>query len=349
MTKFLKRGYDNFKNWSATGKYKNEPDIESVQKPNYLLHIILLFATFITLSISGLYRLNLIGPDIPFDISMFFMGFPYSVSLLAILGCHEFGHYFAAVYHRIKTSLPYFLPAPPILLLFYVGTFGAVIRLHEAIKNRRQLVDIGAYGPIAGFVVAILVLFIGVATLPPIEYIYTIHANYRFLHEIPDTGAYVNGDALFFGKNIIFHLLTTYILPYKIPMSEIYHYPLLLAGWIGLFITALNLLPFGQLDGGHILYAVAGKKIHLIISWTIALVCLLAGIFGYIHLFFPDSGIPKIWAGWLVWGLVLLFIIKPWHPPVTENGNLNKRRILLAWISLIIFVVCFTPIPFDLQ
>jgi len=347
MTKFLKRGFDYLKNWSAPGAYQHDDDQEAIPKPNYWLHTILLLATFFTTTLAGLFWLNIWRIGNPIDFLMLFMGFPFSVSLLTILGCHEFGHYFAAIYHRIKTSLPYFIPAPPIPGILNFGTFGAVIRLHQAFKNNRQLIDVGAYGPLAGFLVAILILLMAASTLPSIDYIYTIHPNYRFLHEIPEPVKMVGNDPLIFGDNIIFYLLTTYVLPYKIPMHEMYHYPLLLAGWLGLFITALNLLPFGQLDGGHILYAVAGKKIHKIVSWIVVTACIGLGLTGLINEIFPFATNLKIWGGWLVWGIVLLFVVKPWHPPLDETVKLNKRRIILAWISLIIFILCFTPIPFE--
>jgi len=311
------------------------------------IHIILFLATFVSTTLAGLYFLNLWRPFDPLTVTTFFMGFPYSVSVLAILGCHEFGHYFAATFHRIKTTLPYFIPLPPLNFGPVFGTMGAVIRIKEPIQNKNQLTDIGAYGPIAGFVVTLLVLIIGVATIPPIEYLYTIHPNLRFMTQIPDITNGASGTLLVFGDNLIFHLVTTIMLPYYIPMSEIYHYPLLLAGWIGIFMTSLNMLPFGQLDGGHVVYAVFGRKIHKIISWIVAIVCITAGS---LSLLSQVKGLDLIlgngWIGWLIWGTVLLLFVRPFHPPVDETIRLDGKRKIVAWVSLIIFILCFTPIPF---
>lgn len=326
--------------------YDLDSDESSQNSPKYWLHFLLFFATFATTTLAGLYFLNLWFPYTPVTLTLIFMGFPYSISVLAIIGCHEFGHYFAAMFHKIKTSLPYFLPLPPIPFGPVFGTMGAVIRIEEPIQTKNQLVDIGAYGPIAGFGVTLLVLIIGIATLPPIEYLYTIHPNYRFLDTIPEAGSFKNFPILSFGDNIIFYVITNYFMPYHIPMSEIYHYPLLLAGWLGLFLTAINLLPFGQLDGGHILYAVFGKKVHQIISWIVALLCILFGIISFFPETFTWLG-SEGWTGWLVWGIILLLIVRPKHPPLFEDHSLDSRRKLVSWLSLAIFILCFTPAPFS--
>lgn len=314
------------------------------------IHLILIVVTFLTTALSGIFWLNLWYPFESFNWWMLFMGFPYAIAVMVILGCHEFGHYFAALYHRISVSLPYFIPFPPIPYAMNFGTMGAVIRIKSPIRNRIQLMDIGAYGPIAGFGVAVLILIIAAATIPPIDYLYTIHPNYRFLAYIPGPdSATGNGDVLVFGENIIFSLLLKYILPYQIPMSEIYHYPLLLAAYLGLFVTALNLLPFGQLDGGHIVYALFGPVWHKIISWMTVSVCLIAGTVGMVSKI-QDIGAPVgFWPGWLVWGLVMLFVVRPGHPPLSEAVPLDTKRKVIAGISLFIFLLCFTPAPFDLR
>ena len=338
----LQKQAEPFTTW-----YELQSEESEQNQPKYWLHILLFLTTFFTTTLAGLFFLNLWFPYAPLTLTLIFMGFPYSISVLAILGCHEFGHYFAAMFHRIKTSLPYFIPLPPIPLGPVFGTMGAVIRIEEPIQTKNQLVDIGAYGPIAGFVVTLLVLIIGITTLPPIEYIYTIHPNYRFLEAIPEPGINPMGTSLIFGDNLIFYVITKYLMPYYIPMSEIYHYPLLLAGWLGLFMTAMNLLPFGQLDGGHILYAVFGKKAHKIISWLTAGTCIMFGLLSILQ----STGIllgSNGWAGWMVWGFILIFFVRPYHPPVYEHLPLDRKRKIVAWISLIIFILCFTPAPFRL-
>ncbi len=347
MTKLLARWITKFRVWSGAGsKYF---DRSQAPKQNYWLHGVLLLVTFATTALTGLFWLNLWVPfRSDLDFSLIFMGFPYAVALMTIIGCHEFGHYFAALYHRIKVSLPYFIPYPPWSPSLNVGTFGAVIRLHQAIKNNRQLLDIGAYGPFTGFIASLLILLMGVMTLPTVDYIYTIHPNYRFLSEIPSPLVSPNGDLLILGENLIFRILTDYFLPYSIPMSEIYHYPLLLAGWFGLFFTAMNLMPFGQLDGGHIVYAVFGEKIHRMTSYLTLAACFLLGFYGLIKIFMGQFDGSQIVVLWLIWGAVLLLIVKPWHPPVDQFMPLNKRRLLMALINLIILLFCFNPIPFVL-
>ncbi|NUQ80179.1 MAG: site-2 protease family protein [Bacteroidetes bacterium] len=314
------------------------------------IHLLLILATFLTTALSGVIWLNLWRPNESFNLWLIFMGFPYAVAVMVILGCHEFGHYFAALYHRISVSLPYFIPFPPIPFEMSFGTMGAVIRIKSPIRNRIQLMDIGAYGPIAGFGVALLILIIAAATIPPIDYLHTIHPNYRFLSEIPGPeSARGSGDVLVFGENIIFYLVLKYMLPYQIPMSEMYHYPLLLAAYLGLFITALNLLPFGQLDGGHIVYSLLGPVWHKVISWITVSFCLIAGTIGLVSKFQDIANPALFWPGWLVWGLVMLFVIRPGHPPLTEAVPLDTKRKVIAYLSAVIFILCFTPVPFDLR
>ena len=206
----------------------------------------------------------------------FASGLPFSISLLGILTCHEFGHYFTAIYHRVKTSLPYYLPVPPLPgLLFSLGTFGAVIRLREKPQTNLQVFDVGLAGPVAGFVVAIAFLVYGFNTLPPADYVFQFHPEYeKYGAEYADhvyTEEFMKGENvgdIIIGKNLMFLLAETFVSDKsRIPNShELMHYPLLLGVYFALFFTALNLIPIGQFDGGHVTYGLFGFKRHRIIA-----------------------------------------------------------------------------------
>jgi membrane-associated protease RseP (regulator of RpoE activity) len=273
----------------------------------------------------------------PFELLNLFLGLPYSVSLLAILAAHEFGHYFAARYHNVKTTLPYFIPVPPFLLNPF-GTMGAVIRIRSPLTSKKMLFDIGIAGPLAGLAVTFLILLYGFSTLPPQDYLYTIHPEYRGIENPPSTGL-TFGNSLFFSGLLALFSHNNYIPP----MNEIYHYPYLCAGWFGLFVTALNLIPVGQLDGGHVLYALIGKK-----QGIIARMFLFALVIIGITSFFPIFGEGTVtWTlGWLLWAAILYFIIKLDHPEIIDAEELSPTRKVLGWFSFIFFIISFAPIPF---
>ena len=184
-------------------------------------------------------------------------GLWFAVPFLGVLTVHEFGHYFTARYNRVRTSLPYFIPFP-----MGLGTFGAIIRIRERIFSRREFFDIGLAGPLAGFVVAIAVLVYGFTHLPPLDYLFAIHPDYtqygadyaRHVYPPDTSGGYT------LARPLIYRWLETALAdPARLPhVNELLHYPVLLAGALSLFFTALNLLPLGQLDGGHILYGLLG-------------------------------------------------------------------------------------------
>lgn len=224
-------------------------------------------------------------------------GLRYAVPLLLFLTVHEFGHYFAARRHGIRTSLPYYIPFP----FNGVGTFGAVIRIREPIPTTRKLFDVGAAGPLAGFVIALGALLYALATLPPPEYLLDLpghealkaHINQygTFPDEMPDAST-PGAVTLVVGQTPLFWALTQ-LFPNVPPMYEMMHYPVLFAAWFGLLFTALNLLPVGQLDGGHILYAMFGQKWHRRLARGFVGVLLVSGSIG-----FAESG-PGL-AAWLV-------------------------------------------------
>ncbi len=192
----------------------------------------------------------------------FIAGFQFSIPFLLILTVHEFGHYFVAKAHKVKVTLPYYIP------LWFgisqsIGTMGAFIRIKSLVQSRLKFFDIGIAGPLAGFVVALAVLFYGFTHLPPIDYIFTIHPEYAKYGASYPQFVYENATGnLALGDNILFWFFKTYIAdPSLLPHDyEIIHYPYLFAGYLALFFTSLNLIPIGQLDGGHILFGMIGEK-----------------------------------------------------------------------------------------
>ena len=231
-------------------------------------------------------------------------GLPFSLTLITILLAHEFGHYITCMYYRIDASLPYFLPAPT-----PIGTLGAFIRIRSAIYSKRQLFDVGIAGPIAGFIFVIPALAIGLA----------------YSKVIP--GIAEQGD-LIFSTPWILRLLEMIIFP-GVPASDIYLHPIARAAWVGVFATALNLLPIGQLDGGHILYALIGERHRLLSRIFVAALVPLGLYYSYT---------------WLVWA-VLLFFFGMRHPRIYDVTEVDRGRKKLGWLALAIFLLSFTVAP----
>ncbi len=198
-------------------------------------------------------------------------GIKFSTAFIGILTVHEFGHYFTAKYYKIDVTLPYYIPMW-FGLGSTIGTLGAFIRIKQVINSRKEYFDIGLAGPLAGFVVALAILFYGFTHLPPAEYIFTIHPDYQKYGLDYATYVYQGMEGSFYiGKNLLFILFEKYIAdPTLVPNQyEMMHYPFLFAGYLACFFTALNLLPIGQLDGGHILYGLIGNPAHRIVSLTL--------------------------------------------------------------------------------
>jgi len=309
-------------------------------KQNYLLHIGLFLITFITATIAGVEWTT--GTMGPYEFEVLTKGLPYSLSVLFMLSFHEFGHYFAAVYHKVKATLPFFIPFPPIPGFFNFGTLGAVIKTKTPVLNNKAMFDIGVAGPLSGFVACIALLVYGFLNLPGEEYILQIHPDYF-------TPEYGEGSlSLTFGDTILFSLLRELLTSpgdFIPPMTEIYHYPFLCVGWFGLFVTAMNMIPVGQLDGGHIVYSMFGEKIHEVIA-SISMLFL----FGFGAIGLMDSILELNynigWTGWLFWGFVLYFFIKVKHPPVQTFEKLDPKRMILGYISLFVLLLSFSPTPF---
>jgi len=309
-------------------------------KHNYLLHIALFIVTFVTTLIAGLeWTTGKIGP---YEFRDLAQGLPYSISILFILGVHEFGHYFASVYHKVKATLPYFIPFPPIIGFMNFGTFGAVIKTKSVIPNNKAMFDIGAAGPISGFVACVIVLIYGFTHLPSVTYLLNIHPDYFS----PSYGK--NAISLEFGGTLLFSLLEklfTNSSQFVPPMSEIYHYPYLCVGWFGLLVTAMNLIPVGQLDGGHIIYSMFGEKKQEAISSVSLILLVLLGILGVLDSF-VNLPIKIGWSGWLLWSLILYVVIKVKHPPVNQLEELSWKRKIIGYIAILIFIISFSPSPF---
>jgi membrane-associated protease RseP (regulator of RpoE activity) len=230
-------------------------------------------------------------------------GVPFSITLLTILLAHELGHYLACIYYRLDASPPYFLPAPT-----FIGTLGAFIRIRSPIYRRRVLFDVGVAGPIAGFVFLLPALGIGLA----------------YSKVLP--GIAERGD-LVFGAPLLLRGLESLVFP-GVAASDIYLHPIARAAWVGLFATALNLLPFGQLDGGHILYSCASDKFRLLTRIFLAML-------------FPMGFVYWPWFAWAVF----LFFFGLRHPTIYDPVPLGAGRRKLGWISVLIFVLSFMPSP----
>jgi len=310
------------------------------KKNNYLLHIGLFIFTFITTTIAGAEWIS--ATPGPYEISFLAKGLPYSLSMLFILSCHEFGHYFAAKIHKVDATLPFFIPFPSIAGFLNFGTMGAVIKTRSPIETRKAMFDIGVAGPIAGFIACLIILFWGFTHVPGKEYILNIHPDY-FAND------FGKGQLeLAFGNTFIFSLFKDILVDpstFFPPMSEIYHYPYLCVGWFGLFVTAMNMIPVGQLDGGHISYTMFGDETHYkgaVISFSLLFILGTLGLLEGVL----DIGITFGWSGWLFWALILYFFIKLKHPPVPDNTELDFKRKLLGYISFIILLLSFSPTPF---
>jgi membrane-associated protease RseP (regulator of RpoE activity) len=235
-------------------------------------------------------------------------GIPFSFTLLLILGCHELGHWLASRRHGVSVSLPYFIPGPTL-----VGTFGAFIAMKSPISDRNALIDIGAAGPLAGLAVTIPVLFVGLSLSQVVPVVQT------------------EGVGIHLGECALFSTINWIVNGTIAPDQDVILHPVAFAGWIGLLVTSLNLIPVGQLDGGHIIYAIFGNR-QREVAWMVVGLLLVLGIVG--------------WEGWLIWGGILL-ILGVRHPPVIyEWGALDNKRLAIGYLAMFCFALTFMPIPF---
>jgi len=309
------------------------------KKDNYLLHIGLFIVTFFTTTIAGVqWTTGQIGP---YELDTLLKGLPYSISIMTIISFHEFGHFFAAKFHRIKATFPYYIPFPPTPYFINFGTMGAVIRTRSRIYSRKAMFDIGVAGPLAGFAACILILIYGFTNVPGTDYILSIHPDYFQ----PEFGK--DNISLVFGDSILFSFLRSIFADQSAffpPMTEVYHYPFLCVGWFGLFITSMNMIPVGQLDGGHISYTMFGDENSFKISAIAFIILFVLGLMGIVDATM-EFGLGIGWSGWLFWALVLYFIIKLKHPPVPDPVPLDKRRMIIGYFAFFIFFISFSPAP----
>ncbi len=309
-------------------------------RDNPFINLLLLVLTFITTTIAGVEWTT--GKPGPYDFNEMIIGLPYSLSILFVLGVHEFGHYFASIFHKVKATLPFFIPFPPITGFFNFGTMGAVIKTKSVIPNNKAMFDIGVAGPIAGFFASLLLLIYGYTHLPGVSYILSIHPDYFS----PEYGK--NAISLEFGDNLLMIIIRNlFSNPQEFvpPMSEIYHYPFLCVGWFGLFITSMNLIPVGQLDGGHLIYSMFGPKIHEAIASVSLILLLIIGSLGFLENFI-GLNLHFGWSGWLLWAFILYFFIKVKHPPVLYYEKLSVGRMIIGVFAILIFIISFSPTPF---
>ena len=276
-----------------------------------VFHLALFAATFVTATFA--YALNFGDADPFTDPSSLAIGVPYAVALLAILLAHEFGHYILARVHDVDATLPFFIPAPP---LFFIGTLGAFIRMRSMPRDRKALFDVGAAGPWAGIAVAVPLLVLGLA-----------------LSEVKPPEP-TPGGAFYLGESLLLKALMWLVLGIDGADVTIVLHPIAMAGWVGLLVTALNLMPVGQLDGGHIVYAALGARGHRAVSLgtiTTLIVLVVGGA-----------------TSWLVWA-VLLLVLGLRHPRIVDNDTpLDPVRRWAAAGSLILFVLTFMPEPLRL-
>jgi hypothetical protein len=301
-------------------------------KQRYWLHgLLLLLTIFTTLVVGSHFESNYrdhqppladegdsVIPFFPIDVvwhqpARLLRGISFSASLMLILLAHEMGHYLYCVRYRVWATLPFFIPFPTL-----IGTMGAFIRIRSPIRSRTELFDIGIAGPIAGFVVACVVLLVGLGfsrvapTVPPLSDAFVFHYPLIFplAQRLLASLGLIHGDS-------------------ALPLQNLLLHPMALAAWGGMFATSLNLLPGGQLDGGHIVFSIAPRA-HLFISRTVILVLIPLAVYR--------------WAGWLVWA-ILLEISSFRHPHVGEWPKVTGKRLWLAAFALLMLVVTITPLP----
>jgi membrane-associated protease RseP (regulator of RpoE activity) len=284
---------------------------EVVERPRPILNLVL----FILTALSTLAAGALLGGGFdPMSATAWLTGGgPFALTLLSILGVHEFGHYFTARYYKAAVSLPYFIPAPPPIFLF--GTLGAIIRMRSPARDRNSLFDIAAAGPLAGLMIAIPAILLGL--------------SWSVVDKVPP------GEFLRFGDPLLLRWLV-YLKFGTIPEGrDVFLHPVALAGWVGFFVTALNLFPVGQLDGGRIAYALFGRW-HRTVG-IVTFVSLLA------------LGAVTNSANWFVWAALLFFLIGFHHsPPLDDLTPLSPARRLVGVACLILLVLLIPPVPIEI-
>ena len=274
------------------------------RKPRVIWNLVLFFLTFMTTVLAGALQEGVNPLTNPGQIPK---GFPFAFALMGILLAHELGHYLVARRHGVDVTLPYFIPAPS-----FIGTFGAFIKMRSPARDPKMLLDIGAAGPLVGVVVSVPLVALGLS-----------------LSEVKQIEGQV-GTSL--GDSILLWLISRVVVGPIPPGYDVVIHPVGFAGWIGLLVTSLNLLPVGQLDGGHVVYALLGERQNRI-SKLVFVGLLALGVLG--------------WEGWLVWGVLLLIMGFRHPPPVEWWVPLDRKRKVIGWLTIAVFILTFIPVPFS--
>ncbi len=292
-----------------------QADVAEPTRP--LLHLGLFLATVLTTLLAGTLSLGGVSPsDLWQHPGRLVVGLPFSMSLLAILGVHEFGHYTFGRLHGMPVSLPYFIPVPP---PFFLGTLGAVIRLRGAIRDRRALFDMAVAGPLAGLVVAVPLYILGLKLSSVVH-----------MPQVAEGGYVQFGDALL---PKLLERLTLGALP---PDFDILLHPVGVAAWFGFYVTALNLIPAGQLDGGHIVYALFGRQHALISKLAVGGLVAIGIVFGSFN--------------WLLWAVLIVLLMGFRHGPTMDDITpLDGRRRALGVFALLLLVLLLPPVPLSVH
>lgn len=338
------------KTYQLTPLFRNEKDQHAIillqgliepKASNPWVNLILFLFTLLSVIFAGaLYSYSGPQPDSANELFTELLrslpsGIPFAVSLLAILVAHEFGHYLAGRYHKTHVTLPYFIPFP----LSPFGTMGAFIQLKEPPRNKRILLDIGIAGPIAGLVVAIPVLLYGLS-LSKVEPIalapgqgFTLEGNsiLYLMAKFLVFGRLLPAPASYDGVLPLVYWLRYFFTSQPLPLGgqDVLIHPVAWAGWAGLLVTALNLIPAGQLDGGHVMYVLLGKGARKL--WPVILAILI--------------GLGFVWSGWWLWAVIIFFLGRIYAEPLDQITQLDGRRRLVALAGLVIFLLVFTPVP----
>lgn len=277
-------------------------EVKSAKKEKYSVNLILLILTLFTTTFVGAI---LEGANIFRNPGLLYKGLPYSITLMTILGSHELGHYLTARKFGVRATLPYFIPVP-----FFLGTFGAFIKMKDPVFSRRSLLYIGLAGPLTGFIFSTLAVYIGL--------------HFSEIHPAVGEGRIILGEPL------ALKIISKYVFK-SIPEGyDIYLNPIAFAGWIGYLVTAMNLFPIGQLDGGHVATALIPGGLSIPLSFGFIGLLIWAGIF--------------FWPGWLVWAL-LNVIVGAVHPPVLSTGAMGRKDYIMGIITLTVFILSFTLRP----
>lgn len=315
---FEKEGYYLFLRRKGEQQYAILVEKPRQQPPNILWNVVLLVATIASTLFAG-YSLSY-GPVSEGLMDNIWVGaVSFSAGIMAILGTHELGHKYASARNGVDATWPYFIPMP----FFIIGTMGAVIKSRSPMPNRNSMTQLGAAGPLCGFLVAVPLFVIGIK----LSYVIPVHA-------IPKEGV------ITFGQSLLTQFLTEVLL--DVPEgSDIFLHPLAVAAWAALLVTSINLIPVGQLDGGHIARAILGERLHRVVSYALVGVMVLIGI--------PPPNPFHVWVGWLSWALILFFIMH-----MGSGGSMDELEPIsgvsrmLAFAALVVFILTVIPVPMQL-